>query len=35
MLESFKYYLEGVKTSQFNIQERSLIQKLMNCPLDM
>ena len=34
MLESFKYYLEGVKTSQFNVKEKSFLQKIINCPLD-
>lgn len=35
MLDSFKYYLEGVKTSQFNVKERTFLQKLVSCPLDM
>ena len=35
MLNSFKYYLEGVKTSQFNVKDRTFLQKLISCPLDM
>jgi hypothetical protein len=35
MLESFKYYLEGVKTSQFNIRERTFLQRLTHWPTDI
>lgn len=35
MLESFKYYLEGVKTSQFNVREKSFFQKIVNCPVNV
>ena len=35
MIESFKYYLEGVKTSQFNVREKSFFQKILNCPEDV
>lgn len=35
MLTTFKYYLEGVKTSRFNVLERPFLQKLINCPLDL
>jgi hypothetical protein len=35
MLSTFKYYLEGVKTSQINIRERTLVEKIINCPIDI
>jgi hypothetical protein len=35
MLESFKYYLEGVKTSQFNVRERTFFQRLTKWPTDI
>ena len=34
MLETFKYYLEGIKTSSHNILERTLFEKVVDCPLD-
>jgi hypothetical protein len=34
MLESFKYYLEGVKTSMLNVRDRSFFEKLISCPID-
>jgi hypothetical protein len=34
MLETFKYYLEGVKTAPMNIRERTLFEKIINCPID-
>ena len=34
MYETFKFYLEGIKTSNFNIKERSLFEKIIDCPID-
>ena len=34
MLETFKYYLEGIKNSNLNIRERSLFEKIIDCPVD-
>ena len=34
MYETFKFYLEGIKTSNFNIKERSLFEKVIDCPVD-
>lgn len=34
MLDNFKYYLEGVKTSQFNVREQTFIRRLLSFPID-
>lgn len=34
MLETFKFYLEGIKNSNLNIRERGLCEKIINCPID-
>lgn len=34
MLDNFKYYLEGVKTSQFNVREQTFVRRLLSFPID-
>lgn len=34
MVKSFKYYLEGIKISEFNVREQSFLQRLVSCPID-
>lgn len=34
MLETFKFYLEGIKNSSLNIREKNLFEKIINCPVN-